>query len=296
MIQRADCHVADHRFAAQIVNGQQVAGQNILHLLRPFSVKLITAHQLDQFIGGNDNHRISAFKHPLSNAIHQKRLAQSGSAGKQKPFPLVGPELVRVLLAEFAIFPNITALALLSSLNGRIRKNTLVESVKIFVLKPLQAFVLIKLIQNRPFEACARFMNRFPDISGIFADCAAIHRLQIVFRQAVLNERRAQFLIQAFHFRFHVPGNLFRLFGRSKRATHAGIEKFLPFVQQRRNFRAFSPRFFAALSLGFDVACALGFQIAERFAHHVFAVHCPSSSSSKFTTAALYVARRSSGV
>ena len=139
-------------------------------------------------------------------------------------------------------------------------------------------------------------MNRLSDIACIAAQRTAIHRLQIILRQTACSELFSQLYVDLFHLLLHISGNLLRLLRRSKRASHAGKEHALASAKQLAHGKALFLRFSAAALLLHQIGCALRLKSGQRFAGHIFSAEHQLSSSSKSSSAALYVARRSSGV
>ena len=247
VIDRADRHAAHHRFAAQIVNRQQVAGQNILHLFRAVAVEQIAPQRFRQFVGRNHHNRISPFQHALRHAVEQERLAQPRRAIEQHALSACRFKRIGILFANLPDFADVGSLRALSALERNIREDVFVKGFKILRFQSLQTVVVIKPIEHGALQADALLVNRFADISRILAEWAAVDGLQIIRAQAAFHQFPPNIGVHPLHLIFHGRGNPRRLFGRRERLPHAGKQQLLAAGQQFRNCRASPLRLVAPL-------------------------------------------------
>ena len=247
VIDRADRHAAHHRFAAQIVNRQQVTGQNILHLFRTVAVEQIAPQRFRQLIGRNDHNRVSPFQHALRHAVEQERLAQSRRAIEQHALSACRFKRIGILFANLSDFADVGSLRALSTLERNIREDVFVKGFKILRFQPLQTVVVIEPIEHGALQADALLVHRFADISRILAERATVDGLQIIRAQAAFHQFPPNVGVHPLHLILHGRGNPRRLFGRRKRLPHAGKQQLLTAGQQFRNRRASPLRLVAPL-------------------------------------------------
>ena len=287
MIERGDRHAAEHRLAAKVIDTEEIACKQVLHLIAAVLAELKTAHGLNQLIGGDDHDGIAALKHALRDAVHQERFSKTGTSAQQQALSITRGERVGIIFAVLAALFDEAALRTLAPLDRLIREDAFVKRGKVLFFKPLQPLVLIQTIQHRALQARAHLVHRLADIARIPAGGTAIHRLQVILRQAAGGKRRAQVGIDMLHLRLHRGGDFFCFCGRSKRTAHAGEEQPLPLHQQLGDSGAFRLRLGAAALLLHQVFGALRLQIRQRFARYIFTAEHRYSSSSKSSTAAL---------